>query len=771
MPVIAGTQLGRYTIRSLLGAGGMGEVYLAQDTQLRRLIALKLLPADLTQNEDQLRRFEQEAYAASVLNHPNILTIYEIGQANNIHFIATEYIEGITLRRNITNTRMELSEVLDTAVQVASALVAAHQAGIVHRDIKPENIMIRHDGYVKVLDFGLAKLSKNRGLVSDPEAETMQAFNTEPGLVMGTVSYMSPEQTRGVEIDARTDIWSLGVVLYEMVAGRVPFDGPTVSDVIAAILKTEPFPLIRFSPKVPAKLQRIVTKALSKGHEERYQTMKDMLIDLKSLQRGMESEIEPEQLVETTETNSIAILPFRNLTNDEAVSFYEFSLADAVITELVRLRSLIVRPSSVVAKYLGQNKDPLEYGQELNVKAVLAASFLHTKNRVRVTAQLIDVASGDVLWGESIDSGADDIIAVQDIIVQRIVVGLQLKLSPTERIDLTGRAATNAHAYEQYLRGRDRMRRYVYQTVANEDIEAAIGHFKRAIELNPKFALAYCALGGCYINRIIKLGADVADLPRAQQALEQGLAYDPQIIEARTYLAFIHLLRGEKQKAREQLAELRCEAPNDANVYFLSAYLYRLDGEYDEALRSLEQMWRLNPTESAAVSYNRARIFMYQGRYDDALFELDRGETIAPNNPLIKIFRAVALFRRGEPATAAKMLSEVLASHPEKEGFRPYLAMCLSALGEHTAARAQLTEKVKKIASVDHDVPYWIASAYAMEGEYDEAFKWLERAINIGNENLQWFESNPVWESLRTDIRFIELMNRIKVRNKQRRTS
>lgn len=765
MALADGTHLGRYSIRSQLGAGGMGEVYLAQDSQLRRPVALKLLHTDLTLNEGQLRRFEQEAYAASVLNHPNILTIYEIGEADGIHFIATEYVEGMTLRQHIRTARMEMSEVLDVSVQIASALAAAHQAGIVHRDIKPENIMIRHDGYVKVLDFGLAKLIENRGLAFDSQAETMQAVNTTPGLVMGTVSYMSPEQTRGLEVDARTDIWSLGVVLYEMMAGRRPFDGLTSSDVIAAILKAEPLPLSRFSPKLPAELQRIITKALRKEREERYQTIKDMLLDLKCLRREIEIEPEPEPLTQTTGASSIAILPFRNLTNDETVSFYEFSLADAVITELVRLRSLVVRPSSVVAKYLRQTKDPLDIGRELSVKAVLAASFLYAKKRIRVTAQLIDVVNGEVLWGERIDSDADDIITVQDTITQRIIDGLQLKLSSDEQVALARRATTNAVAYEGYLRGRDLLGRYIYRTVANEDIEAAIKHFQRAIELDPKFALAYCGLGACYVTCLMKISGDSDDLTHAQEAIGKGLALDSKITEARVYMVHIYLAQGEKQKARKLIAELRHEVPNNADVHFCSGMLYRLAGEYDKALQSWDSFVRLDPAASVVASYNRARIFMYQGRFADAMLELDEGATTEPDHPIIKTFRAVALFRQGNPVDAANLLREVIAHHAEMVGIRPLLAMCLSAMGEHEAARAQLIDRVKEVAALDHDVPYWLASAYVMEGEYTEAFKWLEKAISLGNENYPWFEANPVWETLRDDPRFSELMRRIKNRH------
>ncbi|MDQ3652164.1 MAG: protein kinase [Acidobacteriota bacterium] len=288
MPIAPGTRLGRFEIRSLLGAGGMGEVYLAHDTRLKRSVALKLLPAEWTRNEDRVRRFEQEANAASALNHPNILTIYEVGQTDVANFIASEYIDGHTLREQMENTWMKLSDVLDVATQVASALAAAHTVGIVHRDIKPENIMVRKDGYIKVLDFGLAKLIEGQSSAVDSDAPTAPLFRTEPGTVMGTPRYMSPEQTREVAVDARTDIWSLGVVLYEMVAGRAPFEGPTVGDYIASILHNEPPPLVRYREEVPPKLQRIISQALRKEREQRYHTIKQMLVDLQSLKQDLE---------------------------------------------------------------------------------------------------------------------------------------------------------------------------------------------------------------------------------------------------------------------------------------------------------------------------------------------------------------------------------------------------------------------------------------------------------------------------------------------------
>lgn len=764
MHLPSGTRLGRYEIRSLLGEGGMGEVYLAHDTRLLRPVALKLLASESGLTKQMLLRFEQEALAVSALNHPNILTIYEIGEAEGLQFIATEFIDGVTLREHLSAAQMELREILDTAVQVASALAAAHQAGIVHRDIKPENIMVRQDGYIKVLDFGLAKLTE---VESDPEAKTMPVVNTEPGVVMGTLKHMSPEQARGLEVDERSDLWGLGVLLFEMVTGKRPFDGLTKSDVIASILKTEPLPLSRFTPGVPTELQRIVRKTLRKERQERYQTAKDLVLDLKNLRSAIESGVETGSLGQQ-EVSSVAILPFRNVTNDQAVSFYEFSLADAVITELVRLRSLVVRPSSAITKYLGQATDPLEAGRELKVGAVLAASFLHVASRVRVTAQLLNVTNGDVLWGDRIDSEASDIITVQDIIAQRIVDGLHLKLGSDERINLAGHATTNFAAYEEYLRGRDRVGRYIYHTVANQDIEAAIKHFRSAIQLDPTFALAHCALGGCHIQRILKGSGKFEDLTRARQAFDEGLAIDSRIVEARVYMVYVFAFQGEKQKARIQIANLRLEMPNNARVHWVSAVMYRLDGDYDKALEGIDRSLRLNPAERLAASWTRARIHMYQGHYEEALRELDQGAEIEPDHPFINAFRAQVWLLRGDPLAASKLLQEVLANHPEMDGLRPLLAQCLSALGKHEAARAQLTDRVKEVAVFDHDVPYWLASAYAMEGELDDAFQWLEKAISLGNENLPWFEFNPAWQSLHDDPRFKEVMSSLEARREQR---
>jgi serine/threonine-protein kinase len=449
------------------------------------------------------------------------------------------------------------------------------------------------------------------------------------------------------------------------------------------------------------------------------------------------------------------------LSNDPAASFYEFSLADAVITELARVRSLVVRPSSSIAKYQGQQHDPCQTGKELSVSAVLAASYLGASQRLRVTAQLLEIPSGSILWSDSIDASADDIIALQDIIAKHIVGGLRLELSPDEENALQQRTTRNAVAYEEYLRGRDRIARYTYQTPREEDFGSAVEHFHNAIELDPAFALAHSGLGVCYSTRVFDKFGKPEDHERAAAAFAKALSLDPQLLEARLHMVFSYLARGEKQKARAEIEVLLQEAPNDAAVHRVAATLYRLEGKHEQALHSFALAASLNPEERVNAYYNRARVFNALGRKEEALDELNKASAIEPDHPLIKIIRAFMLYYRSDTTAAADLVREVLLSHPEMDSVRPLLAMCLSRQGEHEAARAALTDRVKASAAADPDIAYWLASAFALEGERDQAFKWLERAIRLGREDRSWFEMDPDWGSLRDDPRYQELMSRI----------
>lgn len=804
-----GHTLGNYKITHKVGAGGQGTVYKAIDTKLGRTVVIKVLPAELTAKETNLKRFDREARLASSLDHPNICTIFDLDEAEGLHFIAMQHVEGRNVRQLVNGRPLDLESTLRIAIQVTDALVAAHARGIIHRDIKSGNVMVTDSGQVKILDFGLAKLLDETAAQASGIHQTEL---TEVGVPYGTATYAAPEQARGDRVDARADIFSTGVLLYEMLTGTWPFRGKSNVEVRYAVIHHQPKPVAEVRPgATPASLQQILDRAMAKDPRDRYQKIGELRDELRKvlqeISSGAQFEVAPaparhlrganpvsramrwlrglagEEVLtsaaplasrpasETPESSfttvtdrekkSLAVLPFKNLNNDPASSFYEFSLADAVITELARIRSLVVRPSSVMSKYQGQPADPSDVGRELNVDAVLSAGFIHVGERFRVNAQLLDVKSGEIIWSDRVDASADDIIAVQDEITQRIVDGLRLELSPDEQAGLAQPKTVNPEAYEEFLRGRDRFARFIFRTVAAADCDAAIQHFSRAIELDPEFGLAYDGLGACHVNRVFKGLGGPEDFERAEAAFSKALAIDSNIIEARMLMVFVLLWRGQKPKAREEVARMRREAPNEAVVYFVKATLHRLDGEYDRALRSYDRLVHLDPASFVVVSYNRALIFLYQGKFEEARHELDRAASVEPNNPLLRTFRALALYYSRQIDDATTLLREVVEQNPNLHGIRPFLAMCMSRQGEHEAARAELNDDVKRNASVDPDIAYAVASVYALEGDHDEAFEWLNRSAALGNENKPCFEHDPNLASLREDGRFKELIRRI----------
>jgi serine/threonine-protein kinase len=805
-----GKTLRNYRITEKLGVGGQGTVYKATDAKLGRSIVIKVLPPELTAKEASLKRFEREARLASSLDHPNICTIFDLDEVDGVHFIAMQHVEGKNVRQLVAGRPLELKTALLIGLQVADALAAAHSRGIIHRDIKSGNVMVTPSGQVKVLDFGLAKLLDD---VEAQESGIHRTELTEVGVPYGTATYAAPEQARGDRVDKRADIFSMGVLLYEMLTGTWPFQGRTTIDVRHAVLHDPPRPIseLRQSP-IPPRLEKIVERALEKEPRDRFQNMEDFRNELRLVLQEIDGSSAAEPSVipeppkhlhganpvsravrwlksitkseshthspnlttagrraidETPQTTvadrdkkSLAILPFRNLSNDASKSFYEFSLADAVITELARIRSLVVRPSSVIAKYQGQNTDPRDVGRELNVSAVLTAGFIHSGETFRVTAQLLDVASGDILWSDRIDTASSDIIALQDTIAQRIVEGLSLELSPTEQVG-TGKASTkNPAAYEEYLRGRDLFARFIFRSLSEDDCNQAIQHFERAIELDPKFALAYDGLGAAFVNRVFKGFGGSEDYEQAEEAFSKALAIDGNIFEARMLMVFVYLWRGEKQKARAEINRTRREAPNEAVVYFVKALLHRLDGEYNRALRSYDRLVRLDPAAHVVASYSRALVYMNMGRFDEAFKQLDNAEE--PDNPLVRTFRALGLYYTGETDLAADMMRDVVAKHPNMHGIRPFMAMFLSAQGEHLEALSQITEDVKRNGEVDADIAYSIGSVYALEGIASEALAWLQRSISLGNENRPCFESDPNLNNLRSDPKFLELMSNVR---------
>ena len=461
------------------------------------------------------------------------------------------------------------------------------------------------------------------------------------------------------------------------------------------------------------------------------------------------------------EKKSVAILPFQNLSQDPASSFYEFALADAVITELAQIRSIIVRPSSVIAKYHGKEIDPREAGKELRVHAVLSAGFLRAGEKLRVTAQLLDVKSGDILWSDRIDAEGSDILALQDGIAQRILEGLRLELTDLEAEKLGKRATENADAWEEYLRGRDNFGRFIFRTIDADDCDAAIVNFKRAIELDPHFALAYSGLGACYANRVFKGLGEPEDYTYAEAAFSKAFFYDQNVVEARVLMVMIYMGRGEKKKARSEIDLLQKQFPNDPALYFVKGVMHRLDGEYEESLKAFEKLTRLDPAARAVAAYNSARIFIYKREFDKALEMLDKGAKVEPNHPMIKIFRSGVFYYQGKFDEANDLIASVLKENPRMDGIRPLAAEFLAGSGRHDEARAQLTDDALALSRSDHDMAYWVGSTYALLGEKDLAFKWLNKAIRLGNQNKPYFENDTNLDSLRDDPRFAEVMDKM----------
>ena len=805
---MVGSNINQYKILEKIGAGGQGTVYKAQDTKLDRTVVIKVLPPELTAKTANFRRFEREAQLCSQLDHPNICTIFDFHEDNGVFYIAMQYVTGKNVRQLVAGRPLDLKSALSIAIQVCDALAYTHSRGIIHRDIKAGNIMVSDNGQAKILDFGLAKL------LQDEPSEHIKGLDraelTELGIPYGTATYAAPEQAKGERTDHRADIFSTGVLLFEMLTGIWAFQGKTVHDVRHQVLYGTPKPLadMRNEP-FPPRLQEIIDKALAKAPIDRYQKISRMRDDLRavlqeitgmptmqgdsftprhleenpvkrawnwitgksgtdtSMQGTPSVSLTPTYSPETTltatgqEKKSVAILPFKNLSQDPASNFYEFALADAVITELAQLRSLVVRPSSVIAKYQGSEVDPREVGRELRVHAVLSASFLRSGDKLRVTAQLLNVLTGDILWSDRVDAQGDDIFALQDTIAQRILEGLRLELSDNEQEKLGRRATENPQAYEEFLRGRDNFGRFIFRTVANEDCEAAIANFKRAIELDPQFALAYSGLGACYANRVLKGMGNAEDYTYAEAAFSKAFIYDPDVVEARVLMVLIYLSRGEKKKARAEINVLREQFPNDASLYFVKGIMDRLDGDYDAALKTFQKLARLDPAARTVASYNRARIFLYRGLYDEGIRELDKGAAVEPNHPMIRIFRSVILFYRGDKDEAIKLMEDVLQENKGMDGMRSLYAIFLANIGRHDEARTQLTEKARNLAKADHDMAYWMTSANAQLGELDEAFYWMERAIKLGNENKPWYENDKMLAPLREDARFAELIKKI----------
>ena len=753
--------ISHYHLLEKLGAGGMGEVYLAEDTNLGRTVALKILPTDLAHGRERLRRFLQEARAAAALHHPNVAHIYEIGEFDGINFIAMEYVEGQTLDAKINHQPLDVGEVIEIGIEIADALTEAHAKGITHRDIKPTNIILTPRSEVKVLDFGLAKVTTVAGAELHRAASDVSTqIRTTPGMVMGTVQYMSPEQAMGRDVDHRSDIFSLGVVVYEMVTGRLPFSGETVTEIIDSIAHVQPEAIARFNYSVSTELEHIIRKCLEKDKERRYQSARELLVDLKNLQRDSNASAgtaaQSRGKRSRKSINSLAVLPLVNASADPNAEYLSDGITESIINSLAQLPKLRVMARSTVFRYKGREVDPKEVGRNLNVRAVLVGRVLRLDNRLVIKTELVDTTDGAQLWGEQYNLSPSDILAVQEEIAIKISEKLQVKLTAQEQKRVIKRYTENNEAYEAYLKGR-----YYWNKRTAEGFKKGIEYFQQAIEKDQYYALAYAGLADSYILLATYNILPPTDaIPKARMAAMKALEIDDKLAEAHISLATIE---GEHEwnwsiadKEFKQAIKIN---PNYAIAHqWYGEYLVVM-GRFDEALAGIKRAHQLDPL-SLVVNLALGDVFYYTRRYDEAIEQYQKTLEIDSNFAWAHSWLGSAYLQK---ALYAEAIAE-LENARELSGREPlivaWLGYAFALAGEKDKARDMLDE-LKERSKREYISPYYLAILYAGLDEKDQAFEYLEKAYEERTSWLLRLKAEPKFDSLRSDQRFADLLHRV----------
>jgi len=769
MTLAAGTKLGRYEIRSQLGTGGMGEVYLAQDTKLDRKVALKILPPNLAEDNDRMSRFVREAKSASALNHPNIITIHEVGEIDGLHFIATEYIEGETLKSRLERESLSLKSTVDIALQVVSALDAAHRAGIVHRDIKPDNLMVRDDGIVKVLDFGLLKLTSSRSSEVDSEGITKMQVKTSAGVIMGTTAYMSPEQARGQEMDARTDIWSFGCVLYEMLTNQQAFQGETMTDVLANIIYREPASILAQRRDTPAELERIVTRTVRKNRDERYQSARELFNDLQQVHTRLlvEAEMirsgEGERVASIHPTpflSSIAVLPFANLSAEKDNEYFSEGLTEEIIMNLSKLQVLKVITRGSAMRYVKEGKTHKQIASDLGVQYLLEGSVRRYGSDLRITAQLVDAFRDEYVWAETYRGTMKDIFDIQELVASEIAQALQIRLSPAEKQNLKKRFTENTGAYQLYLQGR-----FFWNRRSEEGLKTAIRYFEQAIEKDPNYALAWAGIADSY-----SLLGEYGNIPRkelypkAEAAVNKALEIDNRLAEVHTSLASILMFRKWDWANSEKEFKLALELnPNYATAHHWYSQWFLNMGRLEESLRMISRAAELDPI-SQAILKDKGLTLYYDRRYDEAIEMAVRTLELDPN--YAAAHRLLSLAYQGK-----EMFDEAIVEN-EKWGsltsnkleIAVSLAQLYAVSGKAEEAKS-LIESVQREKLLTDQIYRGLALVYAGLGETELAFEYLEESYARHEEAILTLKVDPKVDPLRSDPRFTALLKKIGIEN------
>jgi len=735
----------------------MGQVFLAEDPDLGRRVAVKVLaPGGHGEGDDRARRFVQEARLASAINHPNIAQIFEIGDADGVAYIVMELVEGEALSARVLRGPIEWAPVVDIGLQLFDALDEAHARGVVHRDLKPANVILTARGHIKILDFGLAKR------VGDETAHSETRLDTNPGLILGTVSYMSPEQALGRTVDTRTDIFSAGVLLYELVTGRLPFAGATTTDTLDRIVHAQPDSIARLSYGAPIELERIIRKALEKDAARRYQTARDVVVDLNNLKRDSDSDLKSPGAVRARRrsskaVDSLAVLPLATATADAEIDYLADGITEGLVDALSQLPKLKVMARSTVFRYKGRHVDAQTVGRELGVRAVLLGRLQRVGERIVMRAELVDATDGSQLWGGQLQRDAADVLALQEDLAQEVAEQLRLRLTRDERKRLHKRHTQNPRAYEAYMRGRFQLAKRT-----DEGFSKAVECFEAAIAVDAGYALAYAGLADCYtlIGSAAYVEAPAGAVEKARRAAERAIDLDDQLAEAHSALGFVRFRIDWDWPAAEASFTRALEiTPGNASTRHRYALLLASLGRHDEAIAEIRRAHELDPL-SLIIGTAYGRILQFSRRYTEANVQLRHTLEIDPHFLQAHFDLGMCLAQLGQFTDAIAEIEPLLEATERRSVMLAVLGNICGMAGALDRARAilrELRERYTHGRATTADVGWVLAGL----GEIDEAVSCFERAADDRDGLIVYLKVEPMVDPLRGHPRFIALMRRL----------
>ena len=801
--------IGHYEFIRRLGAGGSGVVYLANDTLLQRPVVLKLLKRGALSSEQMRTTVLREARLASAIEHPNVCAIYDVGEAPSLSgneadaeaYIVMQYVPGKPLDKVITEGPASPQLVLSAGIQIADGLAVAHSLGIFHRDLKPANAILTEGGLIKILDFGLARrLNPEDGDFDPAKPSTNRAAHKSTYTARGgTIAYMAPEQFVTGQSSVQSDIFALGVLLYELAAGRHPFHRPDAAEfqTIRAIQFADPPSLREIVPSLPVEFESVILRCLEKQPSARFASASDLRESLRTIMTAMQLEAvvvpgdnmphlpsqgrlpldAPEEEKRTTgilsmlaerfresaattsKQNSIVVLPFVNFGPADVAPLYGYALADAIAARLARMPSLVVRPSSALMAVSTEQLDPLSVGRKLMVHFVLAGNFLRSEKGFDLNWQLLDVPSQSVRAGGAINVASFDLVSVQTEICNEVFSTLHgfgdLQQSATS-------VSLNQQVSEEYLQARAVLTSFMSRTGSLIDLDRARELFSSVVLRDANYAPAWSGLGITHLQYARHgLGGQMHVL-EARRAFDKALALDPGSVEANLYRVYMLLSRGEKESARHGIENLLQTAGNDWNVHLVAGITLRIDGMYEQALDQFNISLRMNPSNAAVVYNHRARVYQYQGQLELAADEIEKGLTLEPRQPLLRISLGYQQMRTGDPQRAADTLESVIRDDSSLRIVFPTIALCYVQLGNREKAATFILEETLAAAEADSEMAYRLATYFAVDGDESEALHWLRRAIYLGNENYPWFSKNPAWSKIKGRPDFERILEDLK---------